>query len=723
MNLDIRASRRGAVVCAAAMAALAGQAAGQVDRSWADAVSGSFTDGARWTPSGTPQPEDTVTIAAEGAAYTVTLDATSTVSAFALTWSDATFDLGAESLGVTGQLSLMNGSFGGTDMNQGATVVGSMAGAGATMRDFDLFGSQGDVTLADMTVVNLNSFDVGPNGTLTLEGNNIFQNVMGLEATGDALMRGGGSTLICDTCVDFGGVGRNVAMEGNGTSMTLEGESEATNKAGTTFTVSSGGSNFITGDPKSGSQSFTNEGAIVQASVTGRSGRGVAGTFVEGLDFFNKGTVEARVGTITFADDTGVVNDQVLVGGAWIVQDLGSLSTGGSMIATLGNGARVSLVGASSQFVELQTLTKINEGSRLGISQGRDFEQQQQAFSNFGELSIGQGSTFTINEFGLTNLSNSVLTDGVYEVAGTLMLPSNDQVQFLEASVRLIGPDSVFAAMDALETVGAQGFFGVEQGRAFTTVDDFQVIDGGRVFVGQGSLLDVNGQLVNFSNGVFEDARFEVAGTLRAPGIAITDISNELILDGAGSQFVDEFGNDALASLNRIAPDGILRLRNGRTLNNLEQLIVEGVLEIDPGSGGGGGSGGPALGQLSTQGDIVFAPGSELIAILQGSQVGQGPLILAGGDVLLGGGSGVGGTLSLVLGGSYTPEVGDEFLLIKGGSVQGDFEGFRGLDLGSGLSLEVLMGADYVAVRVVPAPGALGVLALGGIMATRRRRR
>ena len=721
MKLDIRGSRRGAVVCAGVVAALCGHAAGQVDRFWADAVDGNFTDGARWTPSGTPQQNDNVTINASGDAYTVSLDATSTVNNFALTWADATFNLTSNALGVSGQLTLTDGTFGGIDSSMGSALVGSADATNATMRDFSLFGSQGDVTLTDMTVVNVSMFTVGDNGVLTLNGDNVFQNVPEFKAMGDTQMQGGGTTLICDTCVDFGGAGRGVNMDGDGTSIALEGDAEVNINTGTTFAIFGNGGSIM-GDPKSGQQTVTNNGDMVK-TIPARDGRGLSTTVIGGLTFVNNGSVEVGYGEMQFLSDTGLVNDQILQGGTWRVNDNTVLNFSGQAITTLGNGSRVSLVGANSQFSELDALHKIDQGSRLGISEGRDFAQFGSAFTNFGELSVGVGSSFFINEFGLTNLSNSILTDGVYEIAGTMMLPSNDQVQFLEASVRLIGPDSVFAAMDSLETVGSQGFFGVEQGRAFLTADDFQVLQGGKVFVGQGSMLGVNGQLVNFAGGVFDDGAFEVAGTLQAPGISINTISNELILDGVGSQFVDESGNDALSALSYIAPDGILRLRNGRSLNNLNSLVVDGVLEIDPGSGGGGGGAeGPGLAQLSTVGDFVLNPGSQLVMVLQGSQLGQGPMIEAGGDALLGGGSGQGGMLSLVLGSSYQAKLGDEFLLIRAASVQGMFEGVDGLDIGGGLSFEVLMTATTVAVRVVPAPGALAVLALGGITATRRRR-
>lgn len=718
MNLDVRGSRRGAALCAGVIAALCGHATAQVDRIWADAVSGNFTDGGRWSPAGTPQPDDNVTIDAEGDAYTVTLDATSTVHNFLLGWSDATFNLGINSLGVSAELRLTAGTFGGVSNTAGSTLVGSAVGANSTMRDFNLFGSQGDVTLTDMTLINIASFSVGDNGTLTLEGNNLIQNVPSLMATGGGMLRGGGTTTICDSCVDFGGTSKAVGMDGDGTNIAMEGNSELNVGEGVTFTISSPGANFITGDPKSGSSSFTNEGTIVQDSLTGRHGRGAFGTIVSGLTFINKGTVDAMSGPITFESDTGVVNDAILQGGTWIVRELGEISTGGQQVTTLGNGSRVSLRGANSVWHDLDALRTIDQGSRLGISEGRNFSQFGSVFTNFGELSIGQGSMFNINEFGLSNLSNSVLTGGTYEVAGKLMLPSEDAVQFLEANVRLIGPDSEFQAINPLEAVGSQGSFGVEQGRVFQTADDFRVFQGGKVFVGQGSMLDVNGQLVNFSNGVFDEGFFEVAGTLRAPGITIQTISNELILDGVGSQFIDENGADALAVLNYIAPDGILRLRNGRTLDNLEQLVVDGILEIDPGSGESAGGA-----QLSTVADFVLNPGSQLTMVMRGTGPGEGPMIEVGGDALLGGGSSMGGVLDLVVGTPYTPKLGDEFLLIRAASVLGDFEGMQGLDLGNGLAFEVIMTSTTVSVRVVPTPGALSVLAIGGVMATRRRRR
>ncbi|GJM18618.1 MAG: hypothetical protein DHS20C14_08310 [Phycisphaeraceae bacterium] len=713
------------MLCGAAIGALAGSAHAQTDVFWADPVDGVWSNSGAWSPAGGPGQLDNAIIDALGkTGYTVTLDvAGPTVANFELTSSVATFNLNDNAIGTTADLVLSSGTIRGNSSAAGAFFVGGGAlMTNATLRDMNQFAVLGDSTLTGMQISDIASFDIGPNGTMTVS-DTAFVNVGMVNNSGDmTLDTGGGSILsIDDTCV---GNGKNMSWTGAGT-IAMNGDGEIMNAGGSAFRVVDGGGS-MEGNGKSNAR-FMNDGSVEQivTSRTGAAGlRGSSATRFSQMQFINNGSVTVGFGAMSFAEETGVTDDNQLFAGKWTLFGNSTLTFEDQQINAIIGGAEVNVSGAGSTFTAVESLTQIGGQSAFRISNGYDFQTFDQ-FTNNGFLGVGFDSEFDVMESGLSNLSNSILTGGTYEVEGTLMLPGDSQIQFLEADVTLIGADSVLTGIDKLEIVGSQGAFALEQGRAFTTDDDFLVIQGGRVRVGLGSMLDVSGQLVNFNSGIFDDGFFEIQGVLRAPGLVINEISNELILDGVSSQFIDEQGADAMAGLTRIQTDGILRLRGGRTLDNLDSLIVDGILEIDPFSGRAREESGPGGGaQLSTAGDFVVNPGAELIMVLGGTTPGDFASITVGNDALLGGDSGEGGTLRLVIARSYDAKAGDEFVLLRAlGVVNGDFSDVQVVGLGAGLAIEVDVLAQMVVARVTPTPATAAVLALAGITATRRRRR
>ncbi len=709
--------RRGRrMLCGAVIGALAGSVHGQTDFFWASPVDDVWSNSGAWSPAGGPGPGDNAIFDVTGKTeYTCTLDITAaTVLNFTLSASVATFNVNDLGFGITADLSLSNGTMRGNSSASGALfVAGNATMTNATVRDMNQLAVLGDAVATGMTFQNIEQWDVGSNGSLTLSDSQLI-GVGELNNQGDLeLDTGGGAlTAIDDTCV---GNGKNMSWNGAG-EIALSNGGMIMNGSGGNFAVRDGGGT-MTGDGKSPA-GFTNDGTVSQEPTGRYPGRGSLTTTFADLDFVNNGEVRVAFGEMLFTASTGVTDDNIITRGMWHVRGGSTLSFENQQVDAIRNGAQVEIFGEFSTFNGIEFLDEVGQGSAFTIGAGYDFVTNE-AFTNDGLLRVGFDSLFAIQEFGLTNLQNGVLIGGAYEVEGQLQLLAGDQVQFLEADVSLIGADSVFAAIDQLETVGSQGSFALEDGRFFQTMDDFNVVDGGRVRVGQNAFLQVNGQLVNFQNGIFEDAFFEIEGTLQAPNLVINEISNELILDGVSSMFIDGQGNDALAALQRIQQDGILRLRGGRTLLNLSSLIVDGILEIDP-VGGRFRSGGDQVPQMSTAGDFEVSNTGELIMVLGGTEPGTFASIRAEGDALLAGES----MLRLVIDGTFDPKVGDEFLLIStGGNVFGEFGQFQIDGLGTGLDVELTYLSNAVLATVTPTPGGVGVLALGGLVAARRRRR
>ena len=714
--LSLRSVRRQRAAGGLVLALVAGQACGQVDRFWATDQDGEFGVGSNWSPAGTPTPQDNVFIAAEGDPYEVTLDAIYIVQDFSLLWSGATLQIQSNGLGASRNFTLTDGTV--TGFNEGGSVLvgGRSDLTSAVMRDFGTYGSVGDVVATDMLFENIESIDIGVNGSLTLRGENTFTNVDMLNVDGELVIDTGGGlrSTFDDTCVSNG---RLATWTGAGT-IGLSNGAEIMNPNGSTFnSVGGDGDQMLEGDGET--TTFDNEGMFKKGAPEGRGGG--SRTIISGVIFTNEGIVQVESGELDFA--TRIVNDNnQLDKGEWNVLNSSVLTLRDQSVEALTGGAKVMLSGQGATFEALDALRAIGAGSELGLDEGKTFDTDVR-FANNGKLFVGEGSAFLAQQNGLSNLANGILVGGEFEIEGLLVAREQDEALLLNAKLALVGEESEFAAIDSVEIVGSVGEFAVRGGREFATAGDFFVVEGGRVIVGEGSMLDVTGQLNNYNDGVFDAAFFEVAGTLRAPGLAVGTISNELILDGVGSQFLDENNQDALAVLSYIAPDGILRLRNGRTLDNIDNLVVDGILEIDPGPGGLPGDTRGAGWQLSVLGHVTFNPGSELIIGVDGTGEAEFGTLSAGGLVMLGGEDPTGGLLRVNVDPGYLAQRGDEIVFIRASGVLGRFEGLEGLDLGGGLFFEVVYGADFVSLVVVPSPAGVGLLALAGITAGARRRR
>ena len=657
---------------AAGIAALAGTAQGQDDAFWFG-IDGSWSNAQGWSlgvvPNNNGDQTFNATLDQIKIPYTVQLDIDVEIENFTINGSGVTLDLNpGRRLVVNQNAAITNGSVTGSgDMLAGLTVEGSL-------------------TLSDAQLVGAGM--IRANG-----GVNIFS---------------ASNVDICNTCIDTGG---SSTLVGSG-SLTLNEGGEINNSEGGTFNLVADQVSVRSITSGDGTGSFVNRGTLNNIATS----RGLPGTTeFNGVNFSNTGTLNVFAGAVNLNTANNLAPGQTLSDGTWNVFNGATLSLGDSSFTNLD--AEINISGSDANFVGISSLSTIEENGKFGIFNGQNFgNQATSSFINLGEVEVGIGSTFNAGLKGFNNLDGDAIFGGKYVIEGTFLTGANE-ISVLEADLTLVGPDSVFTGIEALAEVGASGRFALAGGRNFSTIGDFSVVDGGFVQIGAASTFDITGELSNNGIlGLFDAAAFDVQGTLIASNLNIIEISNELILDGADSQLLDGNGNDAIAGLQRIREDGILRLRNGRSLGNLDDLVVDGILSIE-GDPAMGLSRGLTSGTVQVNGNTLFGEASTLEIIINGTEDSlYGQLFSGSVDVT------AGATLALVVDTGAMVALGDEFSLVLTDSMTGSFTNLVGLEFGEGLSFEIVQNGSGVFARVVPAPGFGVVLMALGLGAARRRR-
>jgi hypothetical protein len=653
-------------VSAGVLLAMSGIASGQDDAFWINPEGGVWFSSANWSGGVVPNNAGgnlfNATLDLQDQPYAVLVDSDVELENFSLLWGGATLDLGVSTFTVNQNMTVAGGTVVGSGKN-GSVSVG------------------GQLLLDDAMLMNA--------GTIT--------------SFGTTIIAGSGGTIVCDTGVDHRGPGE-LRLDGPG-DLTLEQGGSITNGSLSTMVVSADSNKQIVGD---GTGTLRNEGSM----VTGDPDRGDKGSVVSlsGVIFENTGTVTVAGGGLVLNSTNNLAPDDTLSDGVWNIRNGSFLDFGDSTFTRLA--AEVNIAGADSSFAAIAQLGVVEETGRFSISEGQDFTATR-GLSNQGEIEVGAGSTFDTSDFGLGNIDGDALFGGKFIVAGTFLTGASD-IRRLEGDLTLVGEGSSFSGIGALREVGDRGRFALEQGRTFVTEADLTIAQGGAVRVGAASALDVAGRLTNNEDGVLRGGRLEVLGAFTAQNLDIREVESELILEGANSGVFDETGADALRGLNRVGSDGQLRLRDGRSLNVIEDLDVENLLSVE-GARAVDRTDNPGL--VSVSGNLHLMEGSTLELIVNGSVPSLYGQVLAVTTEI-----DPGATLSLIITPGSDVGFGDQFFLLQTGLLDGAFSHLLVSGLGDGLDIEFSTTINGVFARVVPAPGAAGLLAGVGLMAARRRR-
>jgi len=127
-------------------------------------------------------------------------------------------------------------------------------------------------------------------------------------------------------------------------------------------------------------------------------------------------------------------------------------------------------------------------------------------------------------------------------------------------------------------------------------------------------------------------------------------------------------------------------------------------------------------GALSNVGTILVGAGSDLTVASTFDEGAAGRLNfeISGasghedyGQIAVASSASLDGVLGVSLGGAYTPQVGDTFLLISGGSVSGAFSGYDLPPLPPGMQWQASYTPSSVSLGVVPEPGGPWLMAVG----------
>lgn len=650
------------------MLALAGAALGQEDASWINPDGGVWFNQANWSGGVVPNNNGdslfNATLDLQDQPYVVLVDDDVQIENFSLLWSGATLDLGLSSFAVNQSMAVVRGAVVGSG-KAGAVSVG------------------GELLLDDAVLMNAGT--ITSRGTTTIASN--------------------GGTIVCSTGVDHRGP--EMRFEGRG-DLTIEQGGSISNGSLSTLTIATDGDKLITGDSTG---TLQNDGLL----LNGDTGRGQAGTTsINGVNFINRGTVTVGTGALIINSVNDLVPDGVLSQGVWNIRDGSRLSLGESDIRELS--AAVNISGPDAVFSNIDRLARVREGGRFSISDARDFVAADQ-FSNGGEVEVGEGSTFDASQ-GLGNLDGDAIFGGSFIVAGDF-LTGADSIRLLESDLVLSGQNARFQGIEAIERVGSSGRFALQNGRVFETAGDLDVEQGGRVRVGVGSALSVSGQLLSNDDGVLGVGGFEVAGTLSAQNLRITEIDTDLTLIGEGSLILNADGSNALSGLNLIARSGELRLRDGRSIIGLNNLTVENLLSID-GADAPAGDAGPRIsspGTVLVGNNLTFTETSTLELLINGRDAGLYGRVIAGTTDVFDG-----ATLSLIVDPDAGLAFGDSFLLLDTTLLEGRFTNILVIGLDEGLRFEIDQTTSGIFARVVPSPGVLAIFAASGLVGVRRRR-
>ncbi|HRQ73370.1 MAG TPA: hypothetical protein PLU35_10115 [Phycisphaerales bacterium] len=731
-----RPTRGGTLVLAATLTlAAAGHAVGQTTTTWTSVLDGDWSDPGNWD-NGAPLDDTFNALIDLGGVYIVSLDSSFTINDFRMAAVDGRLDL------LTNKLTL-NGTFDFID----SFITSNPAGG-----EIEVLG---DANLSDFFLQR---------STLRTQGKFIIDS-----ASGDD---------ICDSDIDHRG------SEG-----AWRGSADLGFRNGGSFTIADGAGFAVENDQRmfwtgiGGQGSFTVEGTLTKAAGSGE-------TFIEQITFTNNGTVRVESATLR-ADTVANVTGNTLAGGAWEVVNGSTLRFDGVSILT--NQADVLLAGTGATFLGFEGVELNDAGGRLAVRDAAVFTTGGPQFENLGVLEVGTGSRFEVQSgTPLVNFSAGTLSDGEFIVAGTLAF---DGAAITTVASRLVLDGAASDVVDSslggepsgltgLHTVAAGGEFAITNGRDFTTEADMTVDGDGALTVGPSSRFRVapGSELTNFSAGVFTGGVFNVKGELVFDNADVERIASDLTLDGPDSKFLNENEQDGLQNLSVIESNGRLALLNGRTLETLDSLTVEGELFIGDTNGNkprqktsltingdlvqeggraslGGGdlivigvyhligaelsgegrvtaelvaragpslSPGAGIGQLTIIGDLITHDDAALIAeiaiLAPGGDLVADRLRVRGTVFLDPDNDGHGAVLDLRLSGDSLPLEGDYIRLIVADALEGRFGTVLGAQIDDDLFFKVVYSDRGVGVRVVPAPTTFACFAALGLLAGRRRR-
>ncbi|MBN2583276.1 MAG: PEP-CTERM sorting domain-containing protein [Planctomycetes bacterium] len=669
---------------------------------WASATDGDWTDAASWTPSGPPGSNDVALFNQASGGYTVDLSTTTSIDSMTVKTDAVTLNLtGQLDVADTFRVGSIDGEVGNLTITGGGLLnIGGWASVGRQA------GATGTLTIQDGTVNATSQFDVGTagDGTLLIEENGTLQCAKAIlgsysAGTGDATVNGGRWEYKTYMVVGWDGVGNLTVTNGGtvvDTNAANSGETQIGYKAGSRGTVLveglgttwDSGSAVRVGEEGNGEltirdQAVFNCGDAKVALYSGSTGTVVvdAATWNIANDLFIGGVADAAGGTgmVTIKDGSAVnVTGQTYLWATGLLHLQGGVLTtdsldgnGGAFAWTGGQLAVTGTDGLTISPSDLLTSVTLTSGKTLTVT-------DQLVVESGGTLSLAGGS----------------LSCGPLRLQGGTITSTNK------------------VNLDKVEVLRGYGcVYGKVTGGA-----DATVIAGGDLVLGNGDSTD----------------GYDMAGTLNVKEYHVT------LLDA---------NRATLGILTTLDDGGVLTAGNGLRLDAGNELIAHGDVLIQGRLLNDGSVVGPTnVNKALVFNDNVTGSGSYSgnIEFRQDFLPGNSPAIISfgGGNASFGVHStlvteicGMGqdefdrlidintlnfeGALQLVF--DFTPDAGSSFDLFDFSVLTGGFGSIEVLGMNAS-HLDLSQLSTTGVATVVPEPGSLSLLAMGGLALLRRRR-
>jgi hypothetical protein len=571
----------------------------------------------------------------------------------------------------------ITGTNGGSLLNfSGTTLTGGTYVAGGTLQ----FGGSGtsivtnaaNITLSGSSsqIIDLSGGNVLANfaanaaaGSFTLTGGRNFTTKGNFTNNGTLGVDAGSAFVVNDNLTNFSGTtltggtytvggtlqfnGAHVVTDGGNISLTAP-SAQIINQSGgnaltTLATITAGGSLSLSGGTNfTTAGNFTNNGGLAVAS---------------GSNFVVNGNLSNLLGT-TLVGGTYNIGGVLQFNGANIVADAANISL------TANSAAIVNQTGRNA----LTNLATIVGGS-FSLSGGANFTTAGK-FNNAGTLTVGSGSTFSVNG-NLANFSGTTLTGGMFSVGGTLQfnganIVTNAANITLNSSSAQIVDQTGTNALTNFANNTSSGKFTLTGGQNLS-VSGASFSNAGLFAIGAGSTFTVgnggnNGNAITYAQS---SGTTTVDGSLAA---ASTTSGAQLNLNGGAL-----FGTGTIGSAT-------------------QQFAVSDSGAISPGNSA------TATGKLTIDGTYTQAASGALDISIAGNKVGtQYDQLDASGAASLTSGS----TLNIKLLSGFVPTLGTVFDILNASSLSGTFTNVNGLSINSSEHFSVSYKGKDVILTVV----------------------
>ncbi|HEY1684032.1 MAG TPA: PEP-CTERM sorting domain-containing protein [Tepidisphaeraceae bacterium] len=370
-------------------------------------------------------------------------------------------------------------------------------------------------------------------------------------------------------------------------------------------------------------------------------------------------------------------------------------------------------------------------------------------------LTVGANSTYnqsagtlnagSINFSGTGNQSGGTINASVATFGGTYSLSGSGRIATPEAGEDDLEFDGTFfqtaGSVGSNETIGIGGFYTLSDGELGS--DAFYVRPGATLIqtggsAGGGSLSLIDGTASAPANFTLSAGEFSSLGNVAIDGISDIDQSGGTIVGESGCQIGINAGDEVQYTFAGgtlgdkttlfINLGAVSFTQSGGIVNPLEyiQTAANTIYTMQSGS--------MHMIQLTNGGQFIFdahpaAPlSAPTMSVEYFTQTSTGTLSLQGlspeSAALLSFSSSaiLDGTLVITLNTSYTPEMGDDFVLISSASLTGTFADYDLPTLSNGLYFQPIYTPTNFSLEIVPEPGTL-VLVAAGLLAWGCRKR